>query len=247
MRYFTFSVGARLVAELDIAGAVDDILHDGRDIIQVRLIDGAVLMIHLIDSAIPLYEIKNTLRDNEANGYYTLFILWSDMLLPDDGRRIATEDWQDALLALYGGCIYAYKVRPHELYVFPVYFEALANTRYRRVVYGEPVAIGAISTGTARAGAPLDGTFHVAEFAGDPDAYHRQRARQLDPTPEDALDGYYAVLGVSTDADIPTIKAAFRQKARENHPDLNADDPQAHARMQEINVAYEVILRAREE
>lgn len=51
----------------------------------------------------------------------------------------------------------------------------------------------------------------------------------------------YAVLGVSRDASPDEIKKAYRKKARENHPDLNPDDPQAEERLKEINEAYERI------
>ncbi len=51
---------------------------------------------------------------------------------------------------------------------------------------------------------------------------------------------YYQILGVSEDADFEEIRAAFRQKAREYHPDRN-QSPDAVERMQEVNEAYEVL------
>lgn len=52
---------------------------------------------------------------------------------------------------------------------------------------------------------------------------------------------YYKILGVDKNANEKEIKSAFRKLAREHHPDVNPDDPQAEARFKEINEAYEVL------
>jgi curved DNA-binding protein len=52
---------------------------------------------------------------------------------------------------------------------------------------------------------------------------------------------YYKTLGVSKDASEKDIKKAFRQLARQHHPDVNPDDPQAEERFKELNEAYEVL------
>lgn len=52
---------------------------------------------------------------------------------------------------------------------------------------------------------------------------------------------YYAMLGVSRDAGDDEIKKAFRQKAKQYHPDANPDDAEAEARFKEVNEAYEVL------
>ena len=51
---------------------------------------------------------------------------------------------------------------------------------------------------------------------------------------------YYEVLGVSRDADIKTIKDAFRQLARRYHPDISTE-PEAEQRFKEITEAYGVL------
>lgn len=52
---------------------------------------------------------------------------------------------------------------------------------------------------------------------------------------------YYDVLGVARNADDDEIKRAFRQKAKQYHPDANPDSPTAEARFKEVNEAYEVL------
>lgn len=52
---------------------------------------------------------------------------------------------------------------------------------------------------------------------------------------------YYQVLGVPRNADDKAIKKAYRQLVRENHPDVNRDDPNAEKRIKEINEAYAVL------
>jgi molecular chaperone DnaJ len=56
-----------------------------------------------------------------------------------------------------------------------------------------------------------------------------------------ATRDYYEVLGVSRDADETTIKKAFRRLARELHPDVNSQDPQAEEKFKEAAEAYEVL------
>ena len=52
---------------------------------------------------------------------------------------------------------------------------------------------------------------------------------------------YYDVLGVSKDATAQEIKSAFRKKAKEFHPDLNKDNPNAAEKFKEAQEAYEVL------
>lgn len=54
---------------------------------------------------------------------------------------------------------------------------------------------------------------------------------------------YYQVLGVDRKAPLPEIKKAYRRLVRQHHPDVNPA-PEAQARMQEINEAWEVLQDA---
>ena len=52
---------------------------------------------------------------------------------------------------------------------------------------------------------------------------------------------YYEVLGVDKNASQDEIKKAFRKKARQYHPDVNRDNPEAAEKFKEANEAYEVL------
>ncbi|NLY91286.1 MAG: molecular chaperone DnaJ [Firmicutes bacterium] len=52
---------------------------------------------------------------------------------------------------------------------------------------------------------------------------------------------YYEVLGVSKGASEEEIKKAYRRLARQYHPDVNKEDPNAEEKFKEINEAYEVL------
>lgn len=55
------------------------------------------------------------------------------------------------------------------------------------------------------------------------------------------MKNFYQTIGVEKTASQDEIKAAYRQLAKDNHPDKNPGDPTAEARFKEINEAYETL------
>ena len=55
---------------------------------------------------------------------------------------------------------------------------------------------------------------------------------------------FYKILGVSRDASPQALKKAYRQLAKELHPDRNPDDKEAEERFKDVSAAYAVVSDA---
>ncbi len=188
VRFDTYKAGAFLVWQLKHAGAV--IHEDGGDIIHLSLPTGEAISIHIIESSIPAYEIKNTIVYNQANGLYTLFILWADMLLPPEGHVVEVEEWEWPLLALYGEKLWAYDIFGGELFIYPIYYDRIGP--YREIRYGKTVNMRQLQGTVVEVQSPFirgDGgwrasvtKFHISSTATKPilmGSVHRVRPSRI--------------------------------------------------------------------
>lgn len=243
VRLDTYKASAFLVWQLKHSGAV--IHEDGGDIIHVGLPSGEEVSIHIIESSIPAYEIKNTILYNHANGLHTLFILWADMLLPPEGHVVEVEEWEWPLLALYQEKVWAYDIFGGELFIYPVHYDRIGP--YREIRYGKTVSMRQLMGMTVEITHPLiKGRWRVATF-GEKSAHQHKHHYATDSeyspraTPANPLAGFYAVLEVEMDAEMEDIKTAYRRLARKLHPDVNRA-PDATAQMQALNEAYRRLM-----
>jgi Flp pilus assembly protein TadD len=56
------------------------------------------------------------------------------------------------------------------------------------------------------------------------------------------LDRCYQLLGLNPNASLEEVKSAYRQQARQLHPDLNPHAADAHQRFISLNQAYQILL-----
>lgn len=56
-----------------------------------------------------------------------------------------------------------------------------------------------------------------------------------------AFIDYYKVMGIPKDTPQKDIRAAYRKRSKQFHPDLHPNDPKAKAKFQMLNEAYEVL------
>jgi hypothetical protein len=240
-RYETYYAGGFLIEALDKAGLIRRMIHDGGDIVLFQLTSGERVSVHLIESALPVYEIRNTLSYNAAQDSYTLFVLWASMMVPRHGQRYGGEDWMEALYTLYDDRIFAYDLIDGDVFIFPAYFRGSGGARV--IEYGTTVRAAELRCQLRSTTIPgFSGTWRVATFV---EATFDERARRSAQTAVSAvgLEADYTLLGVLPGDDRETIKRAYRLLARRTHPDNNPQ-PDATDQMQRLNEAYRRIMAA---
>jgi len=237
IRYETAAASISFVDELRASGRLARMIHNGVDIVLFETDTGEQISAHFIDSALPLYEIRGVLADNAAKNIATLYLLWADMMLPNDGQLYVADDWMEALYTLYGESIYAYEIIEGEMYCFPVHFRG--EGLRRRAEFGGQVRFSQLTirrVTTYLAG--LHGEWLVADFGGSSGAAHDDQKTAIHA---EELQAYFGVLGLPPDATLSEVKKAYRLLARRYHPDVNAT-PEANDFMLRLNTAYAKIV-----
>lgn len=231
MRFETHRVSEYLIRLLQFAPPVRQVLTDGGDIIEIALVSGETVSLHLIQSDIALNEAKQILRENGERGVYTLFLFWRDMLLPDHGHVLQMDRWLAAWSELYGGKVYGYDFNGADIYLFPVHFDSVGvdvQARFGLTIDPSRLVVREVyATGT------LPGHWRVAAFDGDtvgPVVFGLH-----------SLDACYALLELEPGSSRLLVKRAYRRLARRLHPDVNPSSD-AHQQMQALNDAYRTLL-----
>lgn len=241
VRFDTYNASAHLVRQIENSG-IASVIHDGADNLLVELDTGELVSIYLIETRIPAYELRMTLKDNGEDGIYSLFILWSDMFLHKEGQPFQPEEWLLALVNLYGGKVYAFDVFGKDIRIFPAFFERVegAITDFH-IRFAPDIDVTRLGCDTVEMQhiANIRGVWLIADFAHEQHTARRERQQR---TPRTKVRSHWEVLGITPIQDREAIKRAYRRLARRYHPDLNAATDTT-AQMQRLNQAYDAILR----
>lgn len=193
------------------------------------------IAIYLLAGELSVGFIKKMLNANTQRDMHTLFIPAFDRIT-EDGETAYMSDALRLLLHAYGGKVYAYRIDGAKVVIVPV-----SVTKSGRVTTGEPVNLAHLSGDYATFDNKyLLGVRKVAGFTVQQHTFH-QHSEPEEPRVYNPLQPYYELLGLPATATENDVKRAYRKKAMRYHPDSNPS-PDANARMQQINEAYQRIM-----
>lgn len=237
MRYDTFVAATHYVWGMQDAQTVDTWYEDG-DMMYFKMRTGEHIMTYLIEYPLSVQNILHHLSTNTRNGISTIFIFWADMFLPADGDDYLMEDWMQAIASVQGDKLFGFEVAGRDAFFYPVYLQGQGRTR--RVKQGDVIDFSQLHTYTIETNTTyLKGSWRIATFdvpdgTSVPPPY-------TEPLKVSPMAKYYAILGLHSTAPIEAVRRAYREMARQYHPDLNADLT-AHHRMTQINEAYQRLI-----
>ena len=276
---------------------------NGADL-YVDIASGQSIAVYIVNRAIRVPEIKETLAANTAKKLHTLFLV-DGRMMPDEDSTVDPPLWMAALHALASGRVYAYWCDRRQVTIRPVHLEWRWGAQPRAVEYGPAVDLNRLRGSMVETATKyITGYYAIADFGDDafwkerdPQdgrefkyswrqwSYGPRRPQTEQPPPPDydpwetfqrnygRAEGAarqksrrqyqqrtgngstqrsyavssrdYALLGVAATASFEEVKQAYRQKAREYHPDLHPQhDKELYTRkMAAINAAFEAISK----
>ena len=247
MRFDIHKVRTYLVNEFnEVPNTIAQVRHDGTDIILLDLASGESVIIYLIERLMTINELKITLTENTEGNLHTLFVLWGDMLLPQEGSNHVPEDWMEALFTLYNGKIYGYDSYGPYASVFPVHFVKRETGLHYHITYGDAIKAKNLHCDHVHIESRyLKGFWRVADFservAGSSGQQYNGKKQQRLDNQRNSLAVYFQVLDLPANAERTAVRRAYYQLARRYHPDVN-QSPDSTAQMQKINEAYQRIM-----
>jgi hypothetical protein len=245
MRFDIHKVRTYLINEFNEApNTIAQVRHDGTDILLVDLVTGESVMIYLVERLLTIHELKLTLTENTSANLHTLFVLWGDMLLPQEGSQHVPEDWMETLFTLYNGKIYGYDSYGPYASVFPVYFTKPKIGLHYHISYGDAITASYLHCDHVHIDTRfLKGFWRVADFSERVSDHAHQEANGHTPVDNrrNSLTAYFRVLDLPASADRAAVRQAYYHLARQYHPDVN-QSPDSTAQMQKINEAYQRIM-----
>jgi hypothetical protein len=229
----------------------------------LQTVSGDLIVIYLINVELSLSDIKKALTDNTAQNIFTLFVISAD-LIPADGQTVEFMSYLKALHTIYHEKIYVYRADEHGIVIFPVHFRPQSQGADYQAIYRSPIDLRHLMVEHIETGYPVNGFWATAHFKqkvdNAPDSQSQRRPfddffhQQYEKREQGhsgssrksaknlSLRRHYQILGITLHATEEEIRGAYRQLARQYHPDLNTA-PSAKERMQEINLAYREIMR----
>lgn len=243
-----------LARTMHTAACTSQIKRFDENSLLVSQTDAAGVVIYVFESCPSPRMLGHILTQNSQQALYSLPILNGDMLYDMDKRLEHTLSMLDIF---YPRKAYVYKVLDGEISVLPVYMEW--PEEHVKFYLSPPVDLLRLK----RREVELERmTFRVADFGARPPYDPRVRFRRWQARYGSGNGGrrthqrrrrttyrgyaastYYEILGLSRGASLQEIRTAYRQLARELHPDVNPS-PEAKARMQKINEAYAALVKA---
>lgn len=237
------------------------IRYEDFDRVVIDLPGGKAAAICIIEREPPLNEILETFREYDALHVHTVFMVMGDMLVPNAGEIFDPPEWLVALHTLQNHKIYAFYSSGNEIYLHEIHLERIGFGTERIVKFMGQIDVRDLGCAFMEVTGPrIGGRWRMADFVPGRGAENtrrtfkarldeefrrrereEQRSRHGEASPPEEVRGrlliYYRMLGVGTDASWDDIKRAYRDLARQYHPDLNSS-LRATEKMQQINAAY---------